>query len=50
MKIRKTIQAIICNLIAWIFSAICLIPLLLIVFNSLKDKKAAAAMDLSLPA
>ena len=50
MKIRKTIQAIICNLIAWIFSAICLIPLLLIVFNSLKDKKAAASMDLSLPA
>ena len=50
MKIRKTIQAVICNLIAWIFSAICLIPLLLIVFNSLKDKKAAASMDLSLPA
>jgi raffinose/stachyose/melibiose transport system permease protein len=50
MKIRKTIQAVICNLIAWIFSVICLIPLLLIVFNSLKDKKAAASMDLSLPA
>ncbi len=50
MKIRKTIQAVICNLIAWIFSVICLIPLLLIVFNSLKDKKAAASMALSLPA
>ena len=49
MKIRKSIQAIICNLIAWIFSAICLIPLLLIVFNSLKDKKAAASMSLALP-
>ena len=50
MKIKRTILAIIRNLIAWIFSAICLIPLLLIIFNSLKDKKTAAKMDLHLPA
>ncbi len=50
MKIKRTVLAIIRNLIAWIFSAICLIPLLLILFNSLKEKKAAAKMDLHLPA
>ena len=50
MKIKRTILTIIRNLIAWIFSAICLIPLLLILFNSMKDKKAAAKMDLRLPA
>ena len=50
MKIKRTILTIIRNLIAWIFSAICLIPLLLILFNSLKEKKAAAKMDLHLPA
>lgn len=50
MKIKRTVLAIIRNFIAWIFSAICLIPLLLIFFNSLKDKKAAAKMDLRLPA
>ncbi len=50
MKIKRTALAIIRNLIAWIFSALCLIPLLLIVFNSLKEKKAAAGMDLHLPA
>ena len=50
MKIKRTVLTIIRNLIAWIFSAICLIPLLLILFNSLKEKKAAAKMDLHLPA
>ena len=49
MKKKKTTQAIIRNLIAWIFSAICLIPLLLITFNAFKDKKSAASMNLSLP-
>lgn len=49
MKAKKTIRAIICNIIAWLFSIICLIPLLLIIVNSLKDKKAAAAMNLGLP-
>ncbi len=49
MKAKKTVQAVIRNLIAWIFSALCLIPLLLILFNSLKDKKASASMNLKLP-
>ncbi len=49
MKIKRTVFSIIRNLIAWIFSAICLIPLLLIIFNSLKDKKAASKMNLGFP-
>ena len=49
MKTKKTLRAVICNIIAWIFSAICLIPLLLILVNSLKDKKSAAAMNLKPP-
>ena len=49
MKAKKTVMAIIRNIIAWIFSAICLIPLLLILFNSFKDKKAAAKMNLYPP-
>ena len=44
MKVKRLVLAITRNLIAWIFSAICLIPLLLILFNSLKDKKAASQM------
>lgn len=50
MKLKKTIQSVICNIIAWVFSAVCLIPLILILFNSLKDKKASASMSLALPA
>ena len=50
MKAKRFIRAIFCNLIAWIFSIICLIPLFLIVVNSLKDKNAAADMNLKLPA
>jgi len=49
MKVKRTIQAVIANLIAWIISAICLIPLLLIIFNSFKDKLSAAKMNLKLP-
>ena len=49
MNIKRTIQTVLRNLIAWLFSAICLIPVLLIVVNSLKDKKSAASMDLKLP-
>lgn len=49
MNLKKKIVAIITNIIAWIFSIICLIPLLLIIINSLKDKKAAADMNLHLP-
>lgn len=49
MNNKKAIQSVLCNIIAWLFSAICLIPVLLIVVNSLKDKKSAASMDLKLP-
>ena len=49
MKMKNMIQSLFRNIVAWIFSAICLIPLLLILFNALKDKKSAASMDLSLP-
>ena len=49
MHQTRKLQAIISNIIAWLFSTICLIPLLLILFNSLKDKKASAAMNLHLP-
>ena len=49
MKTKRTVSAVICNIIAWLFSAICFIPLLLIVFNSLKDKKSAASMNLTPP-
>lgn len=50
MKAKRTLVTIITNAIAWIISLICLIPLLLIVFNSFKDKLSAAKMDLKLPA
>ena len=49
MKAKRTLTVIINNAIAWIISLICLIPLLLILFNSFKDKKSAAKMNLSLP-
>jgi len=50
MKSKKLITSVISNIIAWIFSFICVVPLLLIFINSLKDKKSAAAMNLKLPA
>lgn len=50
MKIKRTIKTICVNAIAWIISLICMIPLLLLVVNSLKDKNAASYMNLSLPA
>lgn len=49
MKSKKLLTQIVTNILAWGFSAICLIPLLLILFNSMKDKKAAAEMNLRLP-
>ncbi|MBO5245831.1 MAG: carbohydrate ABC transporter permease [Eubacterium sp.] len=49
MKLKKRVYAICVNLIAWVLSLICLVPLLIIVVNSLKDKKAAAGMNLSMP-
>lgn len=50
MNAKRTVVTIITNAIAWMISLICLIPLLLIVFNSFKDKLSAAKMDLKLPA
>ena len=47
--LKKHAPGILRNLIAWLFSIPCLIPLLLIIVNSLKEKQAAAAMDLKLP-
>ena len=49
MKAKKRLYAICVNVIAWALSLICLVPLLIIIINSLKDKKAAAAMNLVLP-
>ena len=47
---KKILNSILRNIIAWLFSIPCLIPLLLIIINSLKTKQAAAAMDLTPPA
>ena len=49
MKNKRLVQSILRNIVAWVFSAICLIPLLLIAFNAFKDKKAAASMNLAPP-
>lgn len=49
MKGKRLLVSIITNVIAWLISIICLIPLLLIVFNSFKDKLSAAKMNLTLP-
>lgn len=49
MKAKRLLRAIFANVVAWMFSIICLIPLLLIVFNSFKDKNSAADMNLKLP-
>ena len=37
MKKKKLLLTIVCNIIAWILSLICLVPLVLIIFNSLKE-------------
>ena len=50
MKRRKQLAALGINLLAWVLSLILLAPLLLILFNSFKTGKAAAEMNLALPA
>lgn len=50
MKAKRALVSIITNAIAWLISIVCIIPLLLIVFNSFKDKLSAAKMNLKLPA
>lgn len=49
MKKKKFFLNICTNTIAWIISFICLIPLVLILFNSLKDSLSASDMSLSFP-
>ena len=49
MKRRKMLSALGVNLLAWLLSLILLAPLLLILLNSFKTGKAAAAMNLALP-
>lgn len=49
MKAKRLAGKICVNAIAWLLSLICMIPLLLILFNSFKDKNAASYMNLSLP-
>lgn len=46
---KKSLLTVISNLTAWIISIISLVPLLLILFNSLKTSKKAAEMNLKLP-
>lgn len=47
---QKTVKALVSNLIAWIISIVSLVPILLILFNSLKTSLKASDMNLSLPA
>lgn len=49
MKSRKMLINILKNLVAFLTSAIMIIPLLLIMINSLKDKYASATMSIQLP-
>ncbi len=49
MSRKSKIVRVIENIVAWIISLICLIPLLLILFNSFKTSSAASDMDLTLP-
>jgi len=49
MKIKNTVQSIFSNGLAWIITIISLIPLVLILFNSLKTSKAASDMNLKPP-
>ena len=46
---QKFMRVLIGNLTAWIISVISMVPLLLILFNSLKDSQSASDMNLKLP-
>ena len=48
-KTKKTILTILKNILAWIFSLIMLIPLLLIVINAFKPDSEALTLSLTLP-
>ena len=49
MKGKVTIFTVLKNLITWVISLVMLVPLLLIVDNSLKDKTQASSMGMDLP-
>ena len=49
MRTKKTAVKIFSNAIAWIISIISLVPLVLVLFNSLKDSLHASDMNLHLP-
>src|SRR5574344_169883 len=49
MSPRAKIKLISSNILAWIISIVCLVPLILILFNSLKDSTNASDMNLKLP-
>jgi raffinose/stachyose/melibiose transport system permease protein len=46
---QKLISVFISNLAAWLISIVSMVPLLLILFNSLKDSQSASDMNLMLP-
>ncbi|MDF2888044.1 MAG: carbohydrate transporter permease [Lacrimispora sp.] len=50
MKAKKKAAAAAVNAAAWIITAICLVPMLLILLNSFKDSMGASEMNLNLPA
>ena len=49
MSRKRKIITIILNIIAWCITLICLVPLLLIFFNSFKTSNAASDMNMALP-
>ncbi|MCU6735369.1 carbohydrate ABC transporter permease [Diplocloster agilis] len=49
MKAKKMAGTLVSNILAWMISLICMIPLLLILFNALKTSADAAGMALTLP-
>ncbi len=50
MKAKKKAAAAAVNAAAWIITAICLVPMLLILLNSFKDTLGASEMNLKFPA
>ena len=46
---KRRIQTILQNLVAWIFSAIIVIPIIIIALNSFKNVKESNSMSFHLP-
>lgn len=49
IKTKKTVFTVLKNVLAWLFSLLMLIPLVLIILNAFKSQSEAAAMSLKLP-